>query len=110
MKIIITESQFVNMFFKRRFNRIEELVTEKMMYYPPCDYTYDPYYAWYDYYGDVRNGVIHEIVRDTQLEWEERNFKKIEELMETMDELIYPMFYDKVREYYDKVQNEGCEE
>jgi hypothetical protein len=61
MKIIITESQFEDLFFKRRFGRIDKLVDEKMRYYPPCDYTYDPFYAWYDYYGDVRNAVIFKI-------------------------------------------------
>ena len=70
MKIIITESQFVDLFFKRRFGRIDQLVDEKMRYYPPCDYTYDPFYAWYDYYGDVRTAVINDIINgktDTEL-------------------------------------------
>jgi hypothetical protein len=111
MKFIITESQVYNMFFKRRIPRIKELVTEKMMYYPPCDYTYDPYFAWHDYYGDVRNGVIHEIVSDLGLEWDsDDSIKKIEDLSESMDKWMYERFYDKVREYYDKVLSKGCEE
>jgi hypothetical protein len=41
MKILITESQFVDLFFKRQgIGRIETTkVDEKNRYYPPCDYT-----------------------------------------------------------------------
>jgi len=111
MKIIITESQFADIFFNRRIQRIEELVTKKMKYYPPCDYTYDTYYAFFDYYGDVRNGVIHQTLEDTQLDWDsDDNIKKIEDLSESMDKWMYERFYDKVRGYYDKVLSKGCEE
>ena len=112
MKIIITESQFVDLFFKRRFGRIDKLVDEKMRYYPPCDYTYDKYYAFYDYFGDVRNAVIYEIItEDLQLEWEERHMSKIEDFSETTDKWMYEIFHDKVREYFYKVlEDEDCDE
>ena len=112
MKIIITESQFVDLFFKRRFGRIDQLVDEKMRYYPPCDYTYDKYYAFYDYYGDVRNAVIYDmIVKDINLPWSEENTVNIDEFSVTMNEWMYELFYDKVREYYDKVlEDEDCDE
>ena len=107
MKIIITESQFEDVFFKRRFGRMDQLVDEKMMYYPPCDYTYDPFYAWYDYYGDVRNAVIFEMFeKDINVP---QDIVDIDELSETMNEWMYEQFYDKVREYYDKVlEDEDC--
>ena len=107
MKIIITESQFEDVFFKRRFGRMDQLVDEKMMYYPPCDYTYDPFYAWYDYYGDVRNAVIFEMFeKDLNVP---KDMVNIDELSETMNEWMYEPFYDKVREYYDKVlEDEDC--
>lgn len=76
MKIIITESQFEDIFIMRRIQRIDELVTEKMMYYPPCDYI--PYDGWHDYYEDVASGVINEIVSDAGIEWDVPNMKKIE--------------------------------
>ena len=107
MKIIITESQFVDLFFKRRFGHIDKLVDEKMRYYPPCDYTYDPFYAWYDYYGDVRNAVIFEMFeKDLNVP---KDIVDIDVLSETMNEWMYEQFYDKVREYYDKVlEDEDC--
>ena len=107
MKIIITESQFEDLFFKRRFGRMDQLVDEKMMYYPPCDYTYDPFYAWYDYYGDVRNAVIFEMFeKDLNVP---KDIVDIDVLSETMNEWMYEQFYDKVREYYDKVlEDEDC--
>jgi hypothetical protein len=112
LKIIITESQFVDLFFKRRFGRIDQLVDEKMRYYPPCDYTYDPYYAFYDYFGDVRNAVIFDMVeKDLNLTWEEENMVNIDEFSETTDKWMYEIFFDKVREYYDKVlEDEDCDE
>ena len=107
MKIIITESQFEDLFFKRRFGRMDQLVDEKMMHYPPCDYTYDPFYAWYDYYGDVRNAVIFEMFeKDLNVP---KDIVDIDVLSETMNEWMYEQFYDKVREYYDKVlEDEDC--
>ena len=109
MKIIITESQFVDLFFKRRFGRIDKLVDEKMRYYPPCDYTYDKYYAFYDYYGDVRNAVIFKMFeKDSNVP---QDIVDIDVLSETMNEGMYEQFYDKVREYYDKVlEDENCDE
>jgi hypothetical protein len=107
LKIIITESQFVDLFFKRRFGRIDKLVDEKMRYYPPCDYTYDKYYAFYDYYGDVRNAVIFKMFeKDSNVP---QDIVDIDVLSETMNEWMYEPFYDKVREYYDKVlEDEDC--
>jgi hypothetical protein len=107
LKIIITESQFVDLFFKRRFGRIDKLVDEKMRYYPPCDYTYDKYYAFYDYYGDVRNAVIFKMLeKDSNVP---QDIVDIDVLSETMNEWMYEQFYDKVKEYYDKVlEDEDC--
>ena len=111
MKIIITESQFSDLFIKRRFARLDQLVDEKMRYYPPCDYTYDPYYAFHDYYGDVRNGVIYEfITEDLNLGWDENHMTEIDDLSEILFEKLYEIFYDKVKEYYDNTLEEGCEE
>jgi hypothetical protein len=109
LKIIITESQFVDLFFKRRFGRIDKLVDEKMRYYPPCDYTYDKYYAFYDYYGDVRNAVIFKMLeKDSNVP---QDIVDIDVLSETMNEWMYEQFYDKVKEYYDKVlEDEDCGE
>jgi hypothetical protein len=109
LKIIITESQFVDLFFKRRFGRIDKLVDEKMRYYPPCDYTYDKYYAFYDYYGDVRNAVIFKMFeKDSNVP---QDIVDIDVLSETMNEWMYEQFYDKVKEYYDKVlEDEDCDE
>jgi hypothetical protein len=112
LKIIITESQFEDLFFKRRFGRIDQLVDEKMRYLLPCDYTYDPFYAWYDYYGDVRNLVIYEMnEKDINLPWSEENIVNVEEFYKTMNEWMYEIFFDKVKEYYDKVlEDEDCDE
>ena len=107
---VINESQFIDLFFKRRFVRIDELVDKMMRYYPPCDYTYDPYYAFFDYYGDVRNSVIRIVIEDVGLSWEDEDMVKIEDLSESMNEWMHEVFFDKVKEYFDNVINEGCDE
>ena len=111
MKIIITESQFTNIFIKRRYDRIEQLVDEKMRYYPPCDYTYDPRRAFFDYLDDITNGVIHEMLSDDlNIEWTEGNINKIDDFSETMTSVISRLFMDKIRDFYDMVISEGCDE
>ena len=107
---VINESKFIDLFFKRRFARIDELVDKAMRYNPPCDYTYDPYYAFFDYYGDVRNSVIHTTIDDIGLSWEMENMSKIDDLSESMNEWMFEVFYDDVKEYFDKVINGGCDE
>ena len=110
MKIIITESQFADMFFKRRFAHIDKLVEEKMTYYPACDYNYDNDMVFYDYYGDVRNSVIRIVIEDVGLSWNDENIDKIEDLYESMNEWMHEVFINKVKEYFDKVIDEGCDE
>lgn len=111
MKIIITESQYNNLFIQRRFDRIDELVNEKMRYYPPCDYMYGELYDFNDYYGDVRNAVISEILTyDLKLQWVESDIENIEYFYEIIEKGMYEVFYDKVREYFDKVIGEGCDD
>jgi len=111
MKIIITESQFADMFFKRRFAHIDKLVEEKMTYYPPCDYNYDNDMVFYDYYGDVRSSVIFEIIeKDLNLTWQQDEMETIDELSETMHEWMFPIFYDKVRKYFEDTLDNGCPE
>jgi len=117
MKIIITESQFADMFFKRRFAYINELVEEKMKYYPPCDYNYmlidenDNDMVFHDYYGDVRNSVIFEIIeKDLNLTWSQDEMETIDELSVTMNEWMFPIFYDKVSKYFKDTLDNGCPE
>jgi hypothetical protein len=108
MKVIISESQIFNMFFKRRIERIDELVTKKMMYYPPCDYI--PFDLWNDYYEDVVSGVMYDVVVDSGIEWDVSNMDHIDHIFENLDGPIKKMFHDKIRNYYEKFLDEGCEE
>ncbi len=109
MKIIITESQFSDLFIKRRFARLEQLVDENMRHHHPCDYTYDQYYAFHDYYRDVRNDVITDIIGgDLNIPWEYDNILIIDNLSEMIHKGIYELFYDKVTEYFNRTIEEGC--
>jgi hypothetical protein len=46
-----------------------------------------------------------------RLDWEERHTPKFQDLSETINNWMYEIFHDKVREYYDKVlEDEDCGE
>jgi hypothetical protein len=109
MKFILTESQFADLFFKRRFAQINSLVEEKMVYYPPCDYTYK--HGFNDYYNDVRDGLTYEMVSVVLgLDWVEGNIDKIDEFSNSMGDWMYDAFHDKLRDYFDMIIGQGCEE
>jgi hypothetical protein len=38
------------------------------------------------------------------------NMSKIDDLSESMNEWMYEVFFDEVKEYFDKVINGGCDE
>ena len=105
MKIIISESQFVDLLIKRRFGRVNDLIEKVMYQYDPCDYTYDPYYAFHDYYGDVRDRVVYEIIAEDPglLSLRDQyDTRKLEDFIMNMKEVMYDIYYDKARAFYDQ--------
>lgn len=108
MKIIITESQFEDLAFRRRIPRISELVDENMSYYHPCGYTYDG--GFDDYFTDVRDAVIRGIIiNDLKLDWHD-DMEKIDSLWSNLDKPINEMFKDKARTYFYKTIESGCDD
>ena len=51
------------------------------------------------------------VEKDINLPWSEENTVNIDKFSETMQEWMYEIFFDKVKEYYDKVlEDEDCGE
>jgi len=67
--------------------------------------------VFHDYYGDVRNSVIFEIIeKDLNLTWSQDEMETIDELSVTMHEWMFPIFYDKVSKYFKDTLDNGCPE
>jgi len=108
LKITIIKSIMNNSFIIRRYDRINEIVNEKMMYYPPCDYTYIG--GFNDYFDDVSTAVIREVVDiDLNLEWE-KAMDMIDDFSYMMENSIREIFFRKIKSYFDKIHKKGCGE
>ena len=107
MKYLITESQSMNLFIRRRFNDIAILFNKKMTAYPPCDYNYED--GVYDYYNDIQNTIIDTIVQKEGWSWSEDN-AKIDELSNAFSDLVFSKVFPRLQEYYEGVIEMGCEE
>lgn len=108
MKIIITESQFKDLAFRRRIPRIEGLVDENMSYYHPCGYKYDG--GFDDYFTDVCDAAIREIIiNDLKLDWHD-DIDKIDDLWGKLYTPMNEMFKDKARTYFYKTIEGGCDD
>jgi hypothetical protein len=106
MKIIITESQFGDLAFRRRIPSIVKLVDENMSYYHPCDYVYDG--GFNDYFTDVCDATIREIIiNDLKLNWAD-DMEKIDNLWSSLDNPMKEMFKDKARTYFYMIIEDGC--
>lgn len=109
MKIIISESQFSDLYIIRRFEHIKQLVDEMMDHYSPCDYvSEEDDYGSRDYHNDVISSVIGELIREDLKRG--IDLKHIGDLRELVFGSIHHMFLDKTREYFDKIINEECNE
>lgn len=107
MKIIITESQNMDLFVRRRLNDMVEMFNKKMTAYPPCDYNYED--GVNDYYSDIESTVVDSIVSKEGLSWDE-DFDKINELYSTTAKLLYPLAFPFLKSYYDDIIEAGCED
>jgi hypothetical protein len=105
MKIIITESQVVDLLIKRRFGRVNDLIEKVMYQYDPCDYMSNEYYCFRDYYDDVRDRVVYQIISDDPglLSLRDQyDTRKLEDFIMNMKEVMYDIYYDKARVFYDQ--------
>lgn len=107
MKIIITESQNMDIFVRRRLNDMVKMFNNRMTAYPPCDYNYDD--GVNDYYSDVESTVVDSMVSKEGLSRDE-DFDKINILHNTVSNLLYPIAFPILKSYYDDIIEAGCED
>lgn len=107
MKIIITESQNMEIFVRRRLKEMVKMFDIRMTAYPPCDYNYED--GVNDYYSDVESTVVDSMVSKEGWSWDE-DFNKIDELYNTTAKLLYPITFPILKSYYDDIIEAGCED
>lgn len=107
MKIIITESQNMEIFVRRRLKEMVKMFDIRMTAYPPCDYNYED--GVNDYYSDVESTVVDSMVSKEGWSWDE-DFNKIDELYNTTAKLLYPIAFPILKSYYDDIIEAGCED
>jgi hypothetical protein len=106
MKYIITESQLVNITIRRRLDKIKELFNKRMTAYPPCDYDYED--GFIDYYASVRWAIV-DVILDELTQYD-LDTDEGESFVNELHKVIYNMFYQEARDFYDGVIEMGCEE
>jgi hypothetical protein len=85
MKYIITEDQYNNLFVRRRFEKIKELVKSQFIYQYPCD---APDFDTFLYF------LIRETKDSDLSDWiDDKNFEYIEKFINTE-------MKDELRDYY----------
>lgn len=107
MKIIITESQNMEIFVRRRLKEMVKMFDIRMTAYPPCDYNYED--GVNDYYSDVESTVVDSMVSKEGWSWDD-DFNKIDELYNTTAKLLYPIAFPILKSYYDDIIEAGCED
>ena len=108
MKIIITESQYVNLFTKRRIGLITKLIDENKVYYHPCDYDYPG--GFKDYYDDIINAVVRALIdQDLKFDWD-RAVDMIDNFTEMVTSDIDELFKVQLKLFFRKTINEGCDD
>ena len=107
MKIIITESQNMEIFVRRRLKEMVKMFDIRMTAYPPCDYNYED--GVNDYYSDVESTVVDSMVSKEGWSWDD-DFNKIDGLYNTTAKLLYPIAFPILKSYYDDIIEAGCED
>ena len=106
MKYIITESQLARLEIRRRLNKIKDLFNKRMTAYPPCDYDYED--GFIEYFADVRWAIVDKIL--DELDRYDSDTDEGESFITELNRVIYDMFYQEVKDFYDGVIESGCEE
>ena len=60
MKIVITESQYSDLKFRRTYRKIQDEFDHKLDIYIPCNYNYEG--GEYDFFNDVKSVTIESVV------------------------------------------------
>ena len=93
MKIIITESQYSDLKFRRIYRKIQSEFDHKLDIYIPCNYNYEG--GEYDFFNDVKSVTIESVVArlfDIYVDDESEEYD---------EEEFYENNYDDENEYYE---------
>jgi hypothetical protein len=106
MKIIITESQYSDLKFRRIYRKIQSEFEDKLDIYIPCNYNYEG--GEYDFFMDVQHVTIESVIArlfDMYVDDENEDYQK---LYGRLSDMLYETEFESVKEYYNDWIKEHC--
>ena len=106
MKIIITESQYSDLKFRRTYRKIQDEFEDKIDIYIPCNYNYED--GEYDFFDDVKRVTIESVIaRLFDIYLDDENEAYIE-LYDILSDMLFETEFESVKEYYHDWIKEHC--
>ena len=108
MKIIITESQYSDLKFRRIYRKIQSEFDHKLDIYIPCNYNYEG--GEYDFFNDVKSVTIESVVARLFDIYVDDESEEYQELYDTLSDMLFETEFESVNEYYHDWIKEHCPE
>ncbi len=106
MKIIITESQYSDLKFRRIYRKIQSEFDHKLDIYIPCNYNYED--GEYDFFNDVKSVTIESVVARLFDIYVDDESEEYQELYDTLSNMLFETEFESVKEYYNDWIKEHC--
>lgn len=108
MKIIITESQYSDLKFRRIYRKIQSEFDHKLDIYIPCNYNYEG--GEYDFFMDVQHVTIESVIARLFDMYVDDENESYQELYGILSDMLYETEFESVKEYYNDWIKEHCPE
>jgi len=106
MKIIITESQYSDLKFRRTYRKIQSEFEDKLDIYTPCNYNYKG--GERDFFNDVKGVTIESVIARLFDMYVDDENESYQELYGILSDMLYETEFESVKEYYNDWIKEHC--
>jgi len=106
MKIVITESQYSDLKFRRIYRKIQSEFDHKLDIYIPCNYNYEG--GEYDFFNDVKSVTIESVVARLFDIYVDDESEEYQELYDILSDMLFETEFESVKEYYHDWIKEQC--
>ena len=106
MKIIITESQYSDIKFRRIYRKIQSVFDHKLDIYIPCNYNYED--GVYDFFNVVKGSTIESVLEQYFDIYLDDEMDSSDELYEILSNMLFETEFESVKEYYNNWTKKYC--
>ena len=106
MKIIITESQYSDLKFRRIYRKIQSEFDHKLDIYIPCNYNYED--GVYDFFNVVKGSTIESVLEQYFDIYLDDEMDSSDELYEILSDMLFKTEFESVKEYYNDWIKKYC--